>query len=305
MLYLSSYSNANAFTVNFGLVISGRKLMKVTYLGTTTLLFDDGRDQVLFDCHVTRPSLWKCTCAGLRTDTAVADRVINEFEINRLKAVFISHSHYDHVMDAPYFARKCSAEIYGSPSTVNVALGGEISPENIHSYRDSMNFRVGDYEITVIPSVHSVAHWYNNDLEQTIDAPLSQPAVRKEYKEGGSFDFLIRHSGKTYLIRPSYNFLENQLDGISADVLFLGIGGLYRDKEERKRKFYSETIEKVNPHTVIPVHWDNFMTPLYDKRRWMTGIVSSPQNSINELKQYCQQNNISFILQMPLSGLEV
>lgn len=31
--------------------------MKVTYLGTTTLLFDDGTDQILFDCHVIRPSL--------------------------------------------------------------------------------------------------------------------------------------------------------------------------------------------------------------------------------------------------------
>ena len=31
--------------------------MKVTCFGTTTLLFDDGRDQILFDAHLTRPSL--------------------------------------------------------------------------------------------------------------------------------------------------------------------------------------------------------------------------------------------------------
>ena len=33
--------------------------MKVTYFGTTTLLFDDGKDQILFDAHITRPSLGK------------------------------------------------------------------------------------------------------------------------------------------------------------------------------------------------------------------------------------------------------
>jgi hypothetical protein len=33
--------------------------MKITYFGTTTLLFDDGTDQILFDCHFTRPSLLK------------------------------------------------------------------------------------------------------------------------------------------------------------------------------------------------------------------------------------------------------
>ena len=32
-------------------------MLKVTFFGTTTLLFDDGKDQVLFDAHVTRPSL--------------------------------------------------------------------------------------------------------------------------------------------------------------------------------------------------------------------------------------------------------
>ena len=31
--------------------------MKVTFFGTTTLLFDDGKDQILFDCHFTRPSI--------------------------------------------------------------------------------------------------------------------------------------------------------------------------------------------------------------------------------------------------------
>ena len=34
-------------------------MLKVTFFGTTTLLFDDGTDQILFDAHFTRPSLIK------------------------------------------------------------------------------------------------------------------------------------------------------------------------------------------------------------------------------------------------------
>ena len=34
-------------------------MLKVTFFGTTTLLFDDGKDQILFDAHVTRPSIEK------------------------------------------------------------------------------------------------------------------------------------------------------------------------------------------------------------------------------------------------------
>lgn len=39
-------------------------MLKVTYFGTTTLLFDDGKDQVLFDAHVTRLSVGKYARGG-------------------------------------------------------------------------------------------------------------------------------------------------------------------------------------------------------------------------------------------------
>ena len=42
--------------------------MKVTFFGTTTLLFDDGADQVLFDAHFTRPSLARYIFGSASTD---------------------------------------------------------------------------------------------------------------------------------------------------------------------------------------------------------------------------------------------
>jgi hypothetical protein len=106
----------------------------------------------------------------------------------------------------------------------------------LHSFRESMEFRIGDFRVTVIPSVHSKAHWYNNDLGKTIDAPLVQPARKKAFREGGSYDFFIFHKGRKYLIRPSYNYLEGQLDGYKADVLFLGIAGISKDTEARRER---------------------------------------------------------------------
>ena len=56
--------------------------MKVTYFGTTTLLFDDGKDQILFDCHFTRPSLAKyIRNAKVSTDTQIMDKL---FELHRV-----------------------------------------------------------------------------------------------------------------------------------------------------------------------------------------------------------------------------
>ena len=52
--------------------------MKVTFFGTTTLLFDDGKDQIFFDVHFTRPSLMKYIFGSQGTDTALADQLLDE-----------------------------------------------------------------------------------------------------------------------------------------------------------------------------------------------------------------------------------
>ena len=52
-------------------------MLKVTFFGTTTLLFDDGKDQLLFDAHLTRPSA-RQFFGGEKasTNTALCDSVV-------------------------------------------------------------------------------------------------------------------------------------------------------------------------------------------------------------------------------------
>ena len=72
-------------------------MLKITFFGTTTLLFDDGSDQILFDAHFTRPSIEKYIVgAKAETNTGLCDRLISLHKIDRLRAVFISHTHHDH-----------------------------------------------------------------------------------------------------------------------------------------------------------------------------------------------------------------
>ena len=165
--------------------------MKVTFFGTTTLLFDDGKDQIFFDAHFTRPSLMKYIFGSAPTDTAVVDEHLTLNNVDRLKAIFISHSHHDHVMDAPYIANKTGAAIYGTSSALNVARGGDVPEDKLVEFGGNETFEVGDYRIKVIPSIHSKPNALNNDLGQTIDEPLRQPAKLRSYKEGGSYDFYV------------------------------------------------------------------------------------------------------------------
>ena len=279
--------------------------MKVTFFGTTTLLFDDGKDQIFFDAHMTRPSLFKYICGSAPTDTAVVDEKLKTHKVDRLRAIFVSHSHHDHVMDAPYIAKKTGAVIYGSSSALNVARGGDVPEEKLVCFRDNETFTVGGYSVKVIPSVHSKPTILNNDLGQTIDEPLRQPAKLRSYKEGGSFDFYVEAEGKKVMIRPSFNYIKGQMDGYRADVLFLGVAGLQKADAETERTFFEETVGKLSPKLVIPVHWDNFFSPLTKPAVGMPRLVEKTEVVFFKLAQYCEAHGIDCAVQIPGTSIEI
>ena len=280
--------------------------MKVTYFGTTTLLFDDGKDQLLFDCHFTRPSLKKYVRgAKVSTDEKIIDRLFEAHHVDRLRAVFVSHTHHDHVMDAPYVAAKTGAVLYGSPSMKNVGLGGNLHDSKMVEFADGSEFTVGDFRIRVLKSLHSKPTILNNDLGQPIEKPLSQPAGLREYKEGGSYDFYIEHPEKKILIRPSFNYIEHQLDGLQADVLFLGVACLGKADRETGKRFFSETVAKVKPKLVIPIHWDNFFSSLRKPATGMPGVIEKTERSFFRVAKYCEKHQIDFVVQIPRTSMHI
>lgn len=279
--------------------------MKVTFFGTTTLLFDDGKDQVLFDAHFTRPSLPRYIFGSGRTDEKLADELLRRHHVDRLRAIFVSHSHHDHVMDAPFIANRCKAVIYGTESALNVGRGGGVPEDRLILYHDGETYCIGDFRITVIKSLHSKPTILNNDLGEVIDRPLVQPARLRDYKEGGSFDFLVETPGKTYLIRPSFNYIEGQLDNIRADVLFLGVAGLGNADEAMEKKFFMETARKVGAKLIIPIHWDNFFSRLDRPIKGMPRFVEKTEVTLFKLARYCGARGIGCVLQLPGTCMEV
>lgn len=242
--------------------------VRVTYLGTSSLLLDDGETQILTDGFFSRPSLWRVLFTKLSSNENEIKYVMLLAGIKNLKGIFVCHSHYDHSMDAPFIAKETNAKLYGSVSTLFVGKGGGVPEEQLVLFEPGKKIQIGKFKITVLNSKHSppfkilgrtnAADPNRPDLTE----PLAQPAKAEEFIEGGAYDFLVEHGKHSLLIKGSTNYIEGAWKDLKAEVVFLGIAALAKQDSEFQNKYYEETIGSVKPKIVVPVHWDNFFKPL-------------------------------------------
>jgi len=232
--------------------------LRVTFLGVSTLLFDDGETAILTDGFFTRPD-WKTVLTRkVRPDSERIAKSLQRAGITRLDAVIVTHSHYDHAMDSPEVARRTGAIVLGSESTANVARGWKLAENQIRIVGNGDQIEFGRFQVTFIQTRHAPTDFTGGEIRE----PLMPPVRANQYREGSSFSVLIKHNGKTLLVQSTAGFVEGALRGQQADVVFLGIGALGNQGEAYRQAYWHETVQAVGASRVIPIHWDDFTRPL-------------------------------------------
>ncbi len=106
--------------------------VEVTYLGVGGWLIRHGRDAVMTAPFFSTPRL---AAVGLglpiRPDTARIDERMRALvpDPSRVRAVLVGHSHYDHLMDVPYLARR---HLPGVPVYGNAAMLRLLARDPVH-----------------------------------------------------------------------------------------------------------------------------------------------------------------------------
>nr|WP_255294544.1 MBL fold metallo-hydrolase [Bacillus cereus] len=111
--------------------------VKVTFLGTSSLLFDDGKTQLMIDGFISRPPLLKTLpFSTIKTDADTVNKAFNKIGVdnNKLQGLFIAHTHYDHALDLAYIAKRTGTHIYGSKSVINIGLGDGVNKNQMSVY---------------------------------------------------------------------------------------------------------------------------------------------------------------------------
>jgi len=237
-------------------------------MGTAGMLLSDGCDALLIDPFATRPGLHKVVLGlPVSPDAAAISRLFASIKHEPVRAVLVTHSHYDHSMDAPFFAVLFRCPLYGSESTANVARGSGMEGDLIRTISHGNKLRFGLFQVTIIESVHGPALFGRIPYPGDIKLPLVPPVPVSKYRLGSTFSLLVEHPRGSAVVHASAGFREGMFDNIKADVLLLGIGG--RGDTER---YLDAVVRPLGKPVIIPIHWDHFFIPLEWPFRPLIGV---------------------------------
>lgn len=227
-------------------------------MGTAGLFVSDGETSFYIDPFVSRYGIFKVGLGWkLSPNHSLIEKWLSITGGKSVSAVLVSHSHYDHVMDAPFFAMAAGAKIIGSESTANVARGAGMKEDRIQIIRDGDSVTLGKFSITFIQSVHSPALFGKVPWPGTIDRPLVPPQPAAAYREGGSFAILVRHPKGNFLHCGSAGIKPGVFANFHADAVFLSISG-----RKDTQSLIEHILDPLRPRTVFPIHYDDMFGPI-------------------------------------------
>lgn len=231
------------------------------FVGVSTLLFSDGTTNILIDGYFTRPSAANLVFGKIEPDEVDIKWGLKRLGVTTLDAILVVHSHFDHAMDAPIVSQLTGAPVYGSLSTANICRGLDLSENSIRLFENNQAIQFGDFRVTPILSKHyefANARIRERALggSQEITEPLIPPAKPDAYKMGGAYTLYFEHPSGNFLLQSSAGWKENTLDGIRADVVLLGIGGLGAQTQAYQQTYFEQLVDQVQAKEVFLIHWD-------------------------------------------------
>jgi len=247
--------------------------LSITFLGNTTIYLNDltTGEAIFIDAFVSRPK-YKLVSID-HSDCRRVDRVLLAAEIESVDWVIPLHSHFDHVLDAPYVAKKKGAKLIATPTTQHIAesMGYSNNIESLSGEPSKVErIGAGEFSIQMEPVVHGDTkiggYLYaplNRGYDQSVGDKFAESNWAREYVEGQSYNVYITHrpSGRSIYVLSGFpeEYIEkSQLPEslLNADIVFAAVP-LFRKMGSKKREAFWEALAQ-NPKTIVPIHWDNF-----------------------------------------------
>ncbi|MFF5933471.1 MBL fold metallo-hydrolase [Streptomyces sp. NPDC012508] len=233
------------------------------WLGTSGWRIDVGGRTVLFDPYLTRFK------TGLfdgvfNPATQIADTdptFVREFA-GRPELILVSHSHWDHIADVPYLAKTTGARVVGTETTFHLLVAFGVDPLQISVAKggEVLDFG-GGLTVEVVASLHSRNKKHSYFAPGTLTAPpAAAPATISDLPEGDTLAFQVTagSGGPALFLMGASDFAERAAEGLRPDVAMVAV-----PSSSATHRYVPRLLRTLGlPPVIVPVHWDNFETPL-------------------------------------------
>jgi L-ascorbate metabolism protein UlaG (beta-lactamase superfamily) len=237
--------------------------VRIRWLGTAGHVIETARTTLLIDPFLSRPSLPRLLVPLVPDEAAIRARLPA-----RVDAVLCGHSHYDHLLDAPFIARATGATLAGSATTCNFARASGVPEAQLALVPSTgRTLTVGDATIRFVPSLHGRIFLHRVPFPGEVAAPPPLPARAWDYRMGGAFGILIDIGGLRIYHNGSADLIDAELAGARADVLLIGVAG-----RKATRDYLGRLCDALAPQLIVPTHHDAFFAPLDGGLHLLPGI---------------------------------
>jgi len=236
------------------------QVVEVTWMGNAGVYVTDHETGFLIDPFVSRYGMLRVGLGHyLHPRLDLVDEWLRRMKATDVKAVLVSHSHYDHALDAPWFAEKTGAVMVGTESTANVARGAGLPEGLIKVVTGGDSMQIGRFKVTFLWSEHGPALFGRVPFPGVITEPLKPPARARQYRMGGVFGIVIEHPSGTLVHHGSAGYRDQMYAGVKADAVMLGLAG--RGDTE---PYLANVVDVLGAPTVIPIHIDDMFDDVDD-----------------------------------------
>ncbi|MDG2449660.1 MAG: MBL fold metallo-hydrolase, partial [Saprospiraceae bacterium] len=137
--------------------------LDLKYFGTAGWEITDGKTTILVDPYISRLKLGSGPSTSkddlrksyksedyFKSDTTTINEVVTKADY-----ILVHHSHFDHLSDVPFIAKKTGAKVIGTETTSNILEAYGIPKEQLLTVKGGEDYQFENFSVKVIPSLHS------------------------------------------------------------------------------------------------------------------------------------------------------
>lgn len=279
--------------------------IRLTFLGTSSFIFENEKDAILIDPFFSNPSLFSPDRKHNWAD------FVSPQTLKKLSIIAITHGHYDHCYDLPTLLPFCNdnIKIVGDKGVINQLYPlaknyrhiGLESKSSTWIYSKDSSYRIKAFPTNHLPHLGTLEF-----LSGTYLQPLSKiPSALYHWKKCACYnymiDILVRHTPVKRCVLIGGIMDESVMQAMTEEHNKFPISMLMHImwKHSINTTYIEDMAGKWQPDEVLLFHWNNFFRPLDRPLQYFRS------SQLPETLELLRNDNVPATVMLPFSSVHI